>query len=351
MPYIFICLKVFGQKLQRSIVLVLLSLPTLGYAIDDIPEQSGWSGYVVLGAGYSDFKSNVVAANALVDFDRETINSVFDSPRSDDTFHPAIDFEVAYTFGDQWQAFLGTSLEDQLTLDLAEQLGIRKQTPRAGIFQLGILSSGIPTDVWEDPYLAGVARSDTDRDSTGARFEWDKIFGTAFEFTLSVRDIDIDTERSGTDPALGLSPAEQALLERDGDLLAVSLSYLFKPAERHLIRPLIRYRENDRDGDAVSNDGTGFQLTYSYLGDDYQVVTNAGFFSKDYDAANPIYGIKQDSDTVVVDASLFYNLPTRSGLWQAVGTITKGEEDSDIAFHDNEIFQITLGVLYRFGGQ
>jgi hypothetical protein len=46
---------------------------------------------------------------------------------------------------------------------------------------------------------------------------------------------------------------------------------------------------------------------------------------------------------------LFYRLPIESGRWQAVGSVLWGEGDSDVDFHDSEIFMISAGVMYRFG--
>jgi len=40
-----------------------------------------------------------------------------------------------------------------------------------------------------------------------------------------------------------------------------------------------------------------------------------------------------------------------SGRWQAVGSVRWGEGDSDVAFHDSEIFMISAGVIYRFGAR
>jgi hypothetical protein len=34
-----------------------------------------------------------------------------------------------------------------------------------------------------------------------------------------------------------------------------------------------------------------------------------------------------------------------------VGTLLWAEEDSDVNFHDNEVFSATLGAMYRFGGR
>ncbi len=167
-------------------------------AIEPIPQTPGWRGFVVMGGGYTDLKSNTVAGNNLIDIGQPVIDSVAQRPRSDDTFHPVITGEINYTFGGGWQAFFGTSLEDAVTLDGVTQLGARKDLGSdGGVLQGGFLFSGIPTQVWEDPYAEGVRRRETDRDSTGVRLEWDRILGSAFDVTFSYRDISIDTERSG----------------------------------------------------------------------------------------------------------------------------------------------------------
>ena len=84
----------------------------LASAIEPIPQTPGWRGFVVGGAGYTDVKSNLVAGNGVIDIGRETINSIYDAPQSDSTWHPVFTGEINYTFEDQWQVFLGTSLED-----------------------------------------------------------------------------------------------------------------------------------------------------------------------------------------------------------------------------------------------
>ena len=61
--------------------------------------------------------------------------------------------------------------------------------------------------------------------------------------------------------------------------------------------------------------------------------------------------MKTDSDRFAVDTTLFYRLPTESGRWQAVGSVLWGEDDSDVAFHDNELFMISVGAMYRFGAR
>ena len=339
--------------------LTLLAMLTVGVAptamaIEPIPATPGWRGFVVVGGGYADLKSNTVAGNNLIDIGQPVISSVAQRPSSDDTFHPVVTGEINYTFANGWQAFFGTSIEDAVTLDGVTQLGARKNMGSAGILQGGLLFSGIPTQVWEDPYAEGVRRDETDRDSTGLRLQWDRVLGTAFELTFSYRDISIDTERSGAGvTSVACDATCQDLLRRDGDQYHFDVSYRFLLGEgsRHIVRPMLRYTIDDRDGEAISGDGYRLQLSYVFLGQGYTVASNVAYGSSSFDARNPIFGARTDTDGVVVDTTLFYRLPFESGRWQAVGGVLWGEGNSDVAFHDSEIFMVNAGVMYRFGAR
>jgi hypothetical protein len=250
--------------------------------------------------------------------------------------------------------FFGTSIEDAVTLDGVTQLGVRKDMGGAGALQFGYVFSGIPTQTWEDPYAEGVEREETDRDSAGVRVQWDRILGTAFQSTLTYRDISIERERSGQGVLSVACDLEcQNLLRRDGDQVSLDLSYLFKLGEgsRHLLRPLVRYTTHDRDGEAMSGDAYRLQLSYVFLGQGYSVASNVGYASSRQDARNPIFGARTDADLYAVDTTLFYRLPIASGRWQAVGSVLWGEEDNNVRFHNNEIFSVNVGAMYRFGSR
>jgi hypothetical protein len=101
----------------------------------------------------------------------------------------------------------------------------------------------------------------------------------------------------------------------------------------------------------MSSDGYRLQVSYVFLGQGYSVASNLAYGSSSFDARNPIFGARTDTDGLVVDTTLFYRLPIESGRWQAVGSVLWGEADSDVRFHDNEIFMVSAGVMYRFGAR
>jgi hypothetical protein len=313
-----------------------------------IPEVEGWSGYLMLGAAHTDVNSNTVVGNDLIDGGNDTITSIYSKPRSNSDGHLLAGGELKYTLPRKNQVFLGGSLEDRLTLDFATQLGWRKQTD-IGTFQLGYLFSGIPVELWEDPYLTGEARSETDRDSNGVRFEWNKLAGTEFDLQIQARRSDVDNELSGNDPSLGCNLECRKLLDRNGDQYMARMSYTFSYPGGHFLRPQIALRREDRDGDAISRDAWSVQLTYSYMLQRLIVVTNAVYGQSSYDERNPLYDTRQDADTLGLDIAALYTLPVESKRWQVTGGAFWAESNSDIAFHDNELSQVFVGLIYNFG--
>ncbi len=318
-------------------------------AIEPIPEETGWSGFFLLGAGFTSVKSNTVVGNDIIDVGVKSVRSIFDSPRSDDTVHPLVGLELKYTLPGRSQFFLGSSLEDRLTMDFANQLGWRKQTDSSGTFQIGLLLSEPAVELWADPYLVSVPREEVDRDAFGVRFEWANVLGSNFGILLQTRELELDDELSGTDPALGCDANCQSLLDRNGDQIVARVSYRFVLSPSHILEPEVRFRDEDRDGAAKARDAWSVRLSYAYLRPPWTFVGNVLYGESEYDEPNPLYGLRQDADTYGVDATLLYNLPTQSGRWQLSGSVFVGESDSQIEFHDNELSQIAVGFIYHFG--
>ena len=319
-------------------------------AIEPIPEETGWSGFALFGAGFTDVKSNTVVGNSIIDVGDDTISSILQSPQSDDTVHPVIGLELKYTLPGRSQIFLGSSLEDRLAMDFMNQLGWRKQTEFAGTFQLGLLINEPAIEVWKDPYLTGEPRTEVDRDSEGFRFEWDSVFGSGFGFLVQTRDIEIDDELSGTDPALDCDAACQLLLDRNGDQQMAKLWYRFMLSPSFILEPRVRFYDDDRDGAAIAADAWVAELGFTSIQHPWIVTGTVLVGQSEHDEANPLYGIRQDSDVMAVDATVLYALPTRSGRWQLSASVFWGESDSDVTFHDNELTQATIGFIYNFGG-
>jgi len=338
--------------LPLIVVAVMLSVSP-AYAIEPIPEESGFSGYLSIGGGYNYVKSNMIAGNTFGSVGNRTVDSLTDSPDSNSAGSLQFNYDLRYTFAStRTQAFLGTSMEDALRYDLATQLGVSQELPGKNLVAASFLFSSIPTEVWEDPYVLYAKRSRTDRTSSGFRLAWDRIFGSELQLQYSYRKIDIDDEWSGF--ALGLNPIERSLLDREGDTYKADILYrFFFDGKKHVIIPSVTYFNFDLDGDAMSNDGFDFQLSYGYNGDRFAFVLNGLIGYADYDKRNPIYGKTQDEDRYGASLIAFYHNPFgwQAPFFKKTSLYFKTdyfESDANIDFYDTEFFSAGTGFFFRF---
>ena len=148
-------------------------------ALDPIPQESGFGGFIRPGVGYMRYKSNMIASFLGFDLSDKKTNSLTDSPDAQNTGIALVPFQLNYTFATtRSQLFIGTELRDLIRFDLSQQLGIKQEIGRFGLLQGGLLFNGIPAKVWKDPYVVDKNRDETSRTSNGGRLTWDRIFGS-----------------------------------------------------------------------------------------------------------------------------------------------------------------------------
>ena len=332
----------------------LLSMTLPALAIPPIPAESGFSGYVNIGAAYAEFENNMVVGIKSYDLGKKRITSLDESLDSESTGLPAFNIELVYTFAPQrTQLFLGNSLEDLLRLDSSGQLGIRHELGDTSIVAASFVFSSQPTEVWEDPYVINQNRIETDRTSKGVRLTWDRILDSELQLEYTYRKIDIDTERSGT--FLGLSLFEALLLDRNGKQHTAEILYrFFLHEKKQRIIPSFQYTRFDLDGEAMANDTYLFQLTYGYEGKKFPFVVNGMISTADYDKRNPVFNKTREDDRWGGSVMVFYRTPFG---WQGPSFV-KGwslwvngayyESDSNIDFYDSNITMYGAGALFVF---
>jgi hypothetical protein len=343
-----------GLRSNFSVLVLSLALifaVSPAQALDPIPQQSGFSGYIQPGLGGLSIKSNMVAKVLSFDLSDQKINSLNDEPDSQSTMLFSMPFKLAYTFaGSRTQVFLGTEVGDLLSFDTAQQLAVKQEVGALGVFQAGLLFSGA-TRVWKDPYVTGQNRDDTDRKNMGGQLTWDKIFGSNLELEYSARKIDIGSEKSGQ--FLGLSNADQDRLDRNGVVHKVSAAYPFKFAQKHQLTPEIALSYDDLDGEAMANTGVDLKLNYTYFGDPLTLVLNGSVGQADYEKSNPIYGKTRDDERYGVSATAYYKNPWG---WTVFGsepmqffvTGAYSVTDANIDFYNQEAVLGMAGIAFRW---
>jgi hypothetical protein len=345
------------MRLKSSFIVMVLSLSVViagspALALDPIPKQAGFSGYIQPGLGYLSIKSNMVAKVLSFELSDKKINNLNDEPDSESTMLFSVPFKLAYTFqGGRTQVFLGTEVGDLLSFDTAQQLAMKQEVGSLGVMQAGLLFSGA-TRVWKDPYLTNQNRDDTDRRNMGAQFTWDKMFGSNLELEYSIRKIDIGDEKSG-DSIATLTNSDRDRLDRNGVLHTVSAAYQIKMAEKHQFTPELALSYADLDGEAMANTGVDLKLNYTYFGDPVTLVLNGSVGQADYDKSNPIYGKTRDDDRYSVSATVYYKNPWGWKLFgsepmQFFVTGAYSVTDSNIDFYNQEALLGMGGVAFRW---
>ena len=336
-----------------TLIIVLFMGANLASALDPIPVESGFHGFIRPGVGYLNYKSNMVASFLGFDLSEKKTNSRTDTPSSESTGIVLVPFSLQYTFAStRTQLFLGTDLTDLIRFDYTQQAGVKQEIGRFGLLQGGVLFSSIPAKVWKDPYLIDQNRKDTNRTSNGARLVWDRIFGVELQAQYTYRKIDVSSEKSGESVAT-LTDSDRKLLERDGDRHMGEVLYRFRFADKHTLAPTIRYTNDDRDGDAMASDGFDFQLTYAYLSKPIIFTANAAIGQADYDQKNPIYDKTRDDDRYGLQGNLYYQNPWGWSLFGSnpmsfYGGAAYAYSDSNIDFYDQEAIMITGGVFFKW---
>lgn len=333
------------------LAIALLAGAGLALALDPIPKQSGFSGYIQPGGGYLSIKSNTVAKVLNFDLSDQRIDDLDDEPDSESTAIFTLPYKIAYTFaGSRTELFLGTEVGDLLSFDTAQQLGVKQEIGSFGVLQAGLLFSGI-VRVWKDPFVTGEDRDDTSRQNVGGQLVWDKIFGSNLELEYSFRKVDIGSEKSGDSLAF-LTDSQRDRLDRNGMVHRASVGYGFKFGQNTLT-PQVAIFSADLDGEAMANTGVDVQLTYLYDGDPITLVLNGYVGQADFDKSNPVFDKTRDDDRYGAMATVYYKNPWGWTLFgsEPMRFFVTGAYfavDSNIDFYNQEAILGMGGIAFRW---
>lgn len=331
------------KKLALSLAVSTLAMSAS--AMDPLPPEAGFSGFLAVGAAGGQVESNFLAEILSIDLGNEDIYQ-YDSPDQTDIIIPSFNYNFGYTFANKkTRVYAGTALENSLDFSTNVVLAVRHDFDSLGNMELaGLLPGAAVVKVWENPYTLGENRDATERTTSGGRLTWDKMFGTGLEFIANVRKVDIDRELSGQN--LGLTASQEKLLDREGDLTRIELGYAFKVMDNALsVRPSVAYIDRDLDGKAMAQDGYELGVSFVYDAGAYTWLNRAAYQSLDGDKENPIFNKTNDADVYLLASEVRVPDPFGWEQWFTTVGVQWAENQADIDFNKSKVvmFQARVG--------
>ncbi|KXF81739.1 DUF2860 domain-containing protein [Enterovibrio coralii] len=326
---------------KNGIITCLALLPFCASA--GLAERGGLSGEISVLGGVASTDSNL-STNAS-ETKSGTLNSE-GNRETDAIFGPL--GSLKFTFGQNLdkQIFAGTSREDIAIGIVALEVGYKQELASGTQVSLSYLPTLLAEDVWADPFLTGSPRTETEKTGNAYRLQFSRISGSPFALDMAYAQTEFDNEQSGS--SLGLTSQQQETLDREGDSFYTKLSYRQFLGAGLGVTPAFVYLKHDADGDAMSHQTYGGELTYfSFLGRN-KIVLTGSFNYRGYDAVNPAFGIERTDREYSAFLAYEYAHLFEIHPLSLVSLAGYSHIDSNIDFYNESQYLLSLGVTYRF---
>jgi hypothetical protein len=331
--------------LPSAIPLLLFLMITMAANVQARPlaEEPGWRARVGLVVGFASRRSqfdtdsgNRVTSNLANPGQRSERGLLFPLARIDYTLP-----------GLSTQFFLGNSRDQvsraqfQYELGLTHRFADDSRLTLAWFPELPFLD-----ETWQDPYLVGSPRQETDERFQGARVAFERIAGSRLTLKYAYAESDVELERSGA--GLGLAPSERALLRRDSRYHRVEGELNLPLGDGWSWRPALQLTDAQADGEASSYEEAVLRLGLDGRRGRHGLVANATLGRRDHERANPVFG--QATDSTRWGLFAIYTFAKPFG-WERTGfNLIAGyrRQDADVTFHDSRGGILAAGLAYRF---
>lgn len=315
----------------------LLSLAGLGCSVAQaeiiqIPNTSGFSGFVMGGVSQLDYATNFYKGpdgNA-------THGGLNREPASQSAWRGAFNADLRYTFADsRRQLFLGNLVQDAVRFDFTQQFGLRQQIGDQGIVALSYVFTLKPIQTWDNPFATD-HRDATDMSSNGLRLSWDQVAGSGLNASYTYRNIDIEHERSPEG------------LDRNGGVHRFDFNWDIKMGAGQMLTPGISYTDAKLDGYAARYQSAALSLGYALKGPQWSLVANGYLGQRKYAHDNPLYGQRADANEYGINGTFFWHRLLRVDALTGFVSAGYSRSDADIAFYDADVRSVSTGVMYHF---
>lgn len=253
---------------------------------------------------------------------------------------------LQYSFGDT-AIFVGNSRDQIAEAQFQAEVGVIRRLYADNTITVAFFGN-VPSmdETWQDPYLIGSERETSDQTIMGGRVALD--FGLPIPVSMSYAIANSEVENDEIGISLPLSNDERSLLKRDSVYQRATLDLSIPISANLRLTPGVQYTLRDADGEAQSHQHRAIQLAVSGSIQRHSLTATLRISETEYDAINPVFNKKRDSDNLGLFAVYNY-----MGLFSWPGSMFNvmagySESDSDITFYDSENLFISAGVGFRF---
>lgn len=316
---------------MRALILfvICLTIPLQSYAFND--KRNGLSGEISLTTGVTMNSSNLSTNSS------KQIGSLNHSEDLNSNFLIAPIGELAYNFnGGNSGFYIGQDRSDIAVGTLAFQIGYRQTLASGMDLSVAYIPTIIKREVWEDPYLVGVKRNETEVDGQAYRIKLDRVARFLnLEFAYGTRDIE---NEQITDPSL----------KRDSNMYYGTVGTFFPISRGLFLSPKIKYLHNDADGEAATYDRFGFDLTTIGKFNSFDLALTLGYANNDYAAESSLFSNTREDKEL-----RFFAAYEKAGLLNInnlyfVTLLGYKDIDSNINFYDSEEVIAMIGTNLKF---
>lgn len=328
------------MNLLKPSVFVLSVLYT-GVSFAGLAEKQGLTGEVSLIAAYSIQRSNFNTQG-----DKVKTGDLLKKGNSDSEFLVVPLGGLKYTFGNDLdrQVFIGTNQEGFVGGDLALEIGYSQELALGTVMSFAYLPNLMTGETWKDPYLHlnGAEKQTTDVSGNAASFKLSAIAGTNFSLVMAYGTTEIDDEQSASE----FESEKQQLLDRNGSTVYLKSAYQYGIDQASGLIPSFSYISHSADGDAMSFDSFGAELTYFKVIEGDQISVTASYSVSSYDADDPLFSVSRSDIAYGLLASYEHGLGLDN--YSFVSMIGYNENASNIAFYDESGLLAIIGLKYVF---
>lgn len=334
-----------------------------GYAgAESIQKESGWSGSILLGGGYGEYKNSEILGTRTMDFEVKKISDL-GSPPSESAIFPILLGVIRYTLDDKkTEIFVDNVTDDFSAMQTSAGLGVRHDLGDVGIVGLRLFKSSTPTKVWEDPLLRNQNRASTEQTFSGIGIKWERVMGSSFEIEIQSRKVELDTDSNaqslvsaglagtltGDNGSYYITQSEQQLLRRSANMNSAKLLFIYPLNANNFLIPTLKLTTNDSDGNARDYINSEIGITHFYGSQRWSIGTSIQASSSTYSKENPVFQKKQDTTYLSAGVDATYKNIFGLDHWSLNAAAYAFSGNSNIDFYDSSLWATSLGVVYTF---